>query len=315
MWYLVYICDHQFSIAYGKPPMTHEFETLNPAAAFLRSPHATEDDARLISEVEIWSTSTHVLETFGVDTDAPLSDGAVPQLRRYGIALDTWRANWSERFSRNSHIGNYPRKSVGLHFHFAKLYLCAHVFRGSNKIANILSDMSSDMEEFANTAILSATSILRSIVSDTEIQLLLNGMPLYFDTMIAFTVVFLLKIATTKTRGLRVNSQEIMGLVGQLVAVLNSLKPDFHQRHLLLSIATSVEKLLDRCLQSTNQEIILPPSTHRHPDSITPESMQSWMTGSSNTLFMGNYEFLETRSLLNSFDFDMNSVDFDQMQH
>jgi hypothetical protein len=314
LWYLVYVCDHHFSIAYGKPPMTHDFEALNPTASFLDSKYATEDDARLVSQVEIWSIGTRVFETFGVDTDAPVSDRLVSQLRRFGIALDTWRVNWNERFNVNSHVGNYPRKGVGLHFHFAKLYLCSHAFRGLHRTANTLFNMSSEMEEFANTTVLSAISILRIIVSDSEIQSHLNGLPLYFDTMIAFTVVFLLKIATRDSGNVRIDRHEVLSLVGQLNDVLKSLKPSFHRRHLLFSIATSIEKLLDRCLQPANQETLLRPSAHTHPGSETLEKVQDWMMSPSETFFINNYDFLGGQNLLNSFDFDLSTFGFDQMQ-
>ncbi|KAF2667875.1 C6 transcription factor [Microthyrium microscopicum] len=313
MWYLVYICDHQFSIAYGKPPMTHEFETLNPPAVFLESPYAAEDDARLISEIELWSTSTRVFENFGVDTDAPLADKSVAQLRRYGIALDTWRANWNERFTQNEQLGNYPRKSVALHFHFAKLYLGAHVFRGANKNANVFHEMSPDMEEFANGAILSATAILRTIISDIEIQSCLNGLTLYFDTMIAFAVVFLLKLATRESGNVRVNKQEVLDMIRQLVTVLKELKPSFHPRHLLFGIATSLEKLLDRCLQLPDQEPTHLLSTHRHPESVSPDTSQCWMENSSGGFLMGSYEFLDSQSLLRDFNFNLDTLGLQQM--
>jgi hypothetical protein len=315
LWYLVYVCDHHFSIAYGKPPMTHDFEALNPTASFLDSKYATEDDASLVSQVEIWSIGTRVFETFGVDTDAPVSDRLVPQLRRFGIALDTWRANWNERFNVNSHVGNYPREGVGLYFHFAKLYLCSHVFRGLQRTTNTLFDMASEMEEFATTAVLSAISILRIIVSDSEIKSHLNGLPLYFDTMIAFAVVFLLKMATRDSGNVRIDRHEVLSLVGQLDGVLKSLKPSFHRRHLLFSIATSIEKLLDRCLQPANQETLLRPSAHMHPGSETLEQAQDWMTSPSETFFINNYDFLGSQDLLNGFDFDISILGFDQMQH
>ena len=314
LWYLVYVCDHHFSIAYGKPPMTHDFEALSPAGSFLDSKYATEDDARLISQVQIWSISTRVFETFGVDTVAPVPDRLVPQLRRFGISLDTWRANWNERFNVNSHVGNYPRKGVGLHFHFAKLYLCSHAFRGLPRTANTPFDMSSEMEEFTSTAVLSAISILRVISSDSEMQSHLNGLPLYFDTMIAFAVVFLLKIATKHSGNVRIDRNEVLSLVDQVNGVLKKIKPRFHQRHLLFSIATSIEKLLDRCLQPANQETLIRPSTHTHPGSETSEQGQEWMPSPSEAFFLGNYDFLGSQNMLNDFDFDFNTFGIDQMQ-
>jgi hypothetical protein len=313
MWYLVYICDHQFSIAHGKPPMTHDFEVLNPTATFLDSKYATEDDARLVSEVEIWSTNTKVLETFGVDTNAPVSDRLVPQLRRFSIALDTWRANWNERFHSNNHNGNYPRQTVGLHFHFAKLYLCTHAFRGINRSVDSQFEMTSDMEEFASTAVFSAISILRIVVADSDVQLHLNGLPLYFDTMIAFAVVFLLKITTLNSPHVRVDKQEVLSLVGQLNDVLQRLKPILHQRHLLFSIASSIQRLLTRCLQPEDPETLLQPWVHTHPGSDTLENVQDW-TSPSETFFVNNYDFLGSQNFLNGFELDSSTFSFDQMQ-
>ena len=288
--------------------MTHDFEALTPTASFLDSKYATEDDGRLVCQVELWSIGTRVFETFGVDTDAPISDRLVPQLRRFGIALDTWRANWNERFNVNGHVGDDPRKDVGLHFHFAKLYLCSHAFRGLYRTANTVFEMSSEMEEFASTAVLSAISILRTIVSDSGIQSHLNGLPLYFDTMIAFAVVFLLKIATRDSGNVRIDRHEVLSLVGQLDGVLKILKPSFHRRHLLFSIATSIEKLL-----STNQEAILRPSVHTHPGFETLDEVQDWMTNPSETFFINNYDFLSSQNLLNGLDFDLSTYGFDQM--
>ena len=314
LWYLVYVCDHHFSIVYGKPPMTHDFEALRPAASFLDSKYATEDDARLISQVEIWSINTRVFEAFGVDTDAPVLDRLVPQLRRFCIALDTWRANWNERFNVNSGVGKYPREGVGLHFHFAKLYLCSHAFRRSPRMANTPLDMSSEMDEFANTAVLSAISILRVIGSDIEMQSHLNSLPLYFDTMIAFTVVFLLKMTTKHSGNVRIDRIEILNLVDQLNGVLKSITPLLHSRHLLFSIATSIEKLSDRCLRPTNQEALFRPSAHTHLGSETSEKEQEGMTSPSEAMFLGNYDFLSSQSMLNGFDFDFTTFDVDEMQ-
>jgi hypothetical protein len=314
MWYIVYICDHHFSIAYGKPPMTRDFEVLNPTATFLDSRHATEDDIRLVSEVEIWATSTRVFETFGVDTESPVSERSIPQIRSFGIALDTWRVNWTERFKASAQIsGNYPGKAVELHFHFGKLYLCAHAFRGMYRKTDIHVEMSSDMEEFGNTAVLSAISILRVVISDKELHTHLNGLPLYFGTMIAFAVVFLLKIAMRNSTSVRIDKQEVFNLISQLSSVLQQLKPSLHRRNLLFSIAASVQKLLDRCLQPHSTETLLRPWVHTHPGSDTLESVQDWTSPTEN-FFVNNYDFLSSQNFLNGFDIDSATFNFDQIQ-
>jgi hypothetical protein len=80
LYYLVYVCDHHFSVAYSRPPMTRECESINAAARLLRTENATEDDSRLVSQVEIWWTASRIFETFGVHVDTPVSPELVPRL-------------------------------------------------------------------------------------------------------------------------------------------------------------------------------------------------------------------------------------------
>ena len=252
VYYLVYVCDHHFSVVYGRPPMTRECDSIAAARRFLESEHATEDDERLVSQLLIWSVSTQIFDSFGVDVNTPVAVNKLSQLRRHSISLDTWYADWSERFQPNSNVGNYPRKGVSLHFHFAKLYLCSHAFRGAPLNGSLQHGMPQELEEFANTAVLSATSILRVIVSDEEMQVHLNGLPLYFDTMIAFAVVFLLKVATKYSETVRIDATKILDLVEQTVTVLRRVTEHMHKEHLLVCIADGVETILRKSQEATH---------------------------------------------------------------
>src|SRR6201999_3071379 len=149
LYYLVFVCDHHFSICYGRPPLTRDFSAITPPSQFLQSEFATEDDARLVSQGEVWTISTRVFDQFSLDPEAHLSDQLIPQLRRLSIALDTWRADWNERFHVNECVGNYPRKGVGLHFHFAKLFLCSHAFRRAPAAGGEQLQLDPDLDEFA----------------------------------------------------------------------------------------------------------------------------------------------------------------------
>ena len=257
VYYLVYVCDHHFSIAYGRPPMTRECDSVTAARRLLETVHATEDDERLVSQVLIWSVAAQIYDSLGVDMDTPLAAQRLSLLRRHSIRLDTWHADWSERFQPNKNVGNYPRKGVVLHFHFAKLYLCSHAFRGApsngSRSSLVRYEMPQELEDVANTAVLSATSILRVIVSDAEMQTHLNGLPLYFDTMIAFAVVFLLKVATKYSETVRVDSTKILGLIEQTVGVLRRVTEHMHRDHLLVCISDGLEKLLRK-----SQEAAMP---------------------------------------------------------
>ncbi|KAJ5960161.1 transcriptional regulator family: Fungal Specific TF [Penicillium vulpinum] len=252
LYYLVYVCDHHFSIAYGRPPMSREGFIIESASRLLETEHATEDDARLISQVKEWSILGRVFDTFGVDVDTPISPPTLPLLRRYSISLDTWFADWNESFKMNQNVGNYPQKGVSFHFHFAKLYLCSHAFRGVPISEVSPQYMSSELEEIANSGVLSAMSILRMIVSDAEFRSFMNGLPLYFDTMLAFAVVFLLKVATKYAFMIRIDTVKILSLVTETVAALQDITQSMHKHHILVVISKGLERLLSRCQMPTH---------------------------------------------------------------
>ncbi|CAK7233165.1 hypothetical protein SBRCBS47491_008516 [Sporothrix bragantina] len=250
LWYLVYVCDHHFSVVYGRPPLTREDESVRDARRFANGPHATEDDARLVSQVLRWSLCTNIFDTFGVDVAQALTDDEVPQLRRFGLALDGLRAEWVDRFRPNPHVGNYPRKGVMLQYNFARLYLYSHAFRGlpegSKRENGHGYSTAMDIDEAANAGVLVAFSILQSVVSDTEIQSYLDGLPIYFHVMIAFAAVFLLKVSSKFASLVLINAQEIQSLVITLVATLKRVTQSMHPRHLLSSITKGIESLLHR---------------------------------------------------------------------
>ncbi|KAI2719157.1 transcriptional regulator family: Fungal Specific TF [Penicillium roqueforti] len=252
LYYLVYVCDHHFSIAYGRPPMSREGFIIESASRILETAHATEDDARLISQVKEWSILGRVFDTFGVDVDTPIAPQTLPQLRRCSISLDTWFADWSESFKANQNVGNYPQKGVGFHYHFAKLYLCSHAFRGVPISESSPQYMSPELEEIANSGVLSAMSILRMIVSDAEFRSFMNGLPLYFDTMLAFAVVFLLKVATKYAFMVRIDTTKILSLVTDTVAALRDITQSMHKHHLLVVISEGLERLSSRCQMSAH---------------------------------------------------------------
>ncbi|KAF2671401.1 hypothetical protein BT63DRAFT_215969 [Microthyrium microscopicum] len=262
LYYLVFVCDRHFSISYGRPPMSGECDSIKAASKFLNSPYVIEEDSRLVSQVNIWCISGGVFETFGLDVETAVSLELLPKLRRFVIALDTWRADWHDQFSHHAHVGDYPSKGVGLHFHFAKLYLCSLAFRG---ITLPTSKLHPELEEFANAAIMSAEAILRTFINDTELRSYLNGLPLYFDTMIAFAMVFLLKVATKFSGIVRTGSAEIMVLVRNMASILRESAATMHRQHMLRYIAEGIDKIIQKCDEGPIVQ----------PQSSMPESSQS----------------------------------------
>lgn len=64
LWYMLYVCDHHFSIAYGRPPMIAESTQIREHELFLQSPFADALDARILSQVSLMQILTRVYERF-----------------------------------------------------------------------------------------------------------------------------------------------------------------------------------------------------------------------------------------------------------
>lgn len=274
---------------------------------FLKSEYATEDDARLVSQVEIWSITTRVYDQFSLDPEAQLSDQLTPQLRRLSIALDTWRADWNERFQVRGQVGNYPGQGVALHYYFAKLFLCAHVFRRAPPVNEQPTRLDPDLEEFASSAIHAATSILQVIVADQEIQSQLDGLPAYFDTMIAFAFVFLLKVTIKNPVGVRIDKEGVSGTLSTLVTVLKDVTATMHPRHLLTSIASSMGKLLDRFLHDGVEEADHYAHNPASGPSALPEPDSQWLSP-ADAMFLEHYDFLYSPTADFDFGIELGSI-------
>jgi hypothetical protein len=315
---LVYVCDHHFSVVYGRPPMTRELD-ISAARSLLDSQYAIEDDHRLFSQVELWANNYRTYKTFGINNEAPLTDSSLSDFRRLSIALDTWRADWEEKFRFNAHVGNYPAKGVALHYHFAKLYLCSHAFRNFSTSSPVSPATRTGVEEFASMAIQSAISILRGIVVDEEIQSYLDGLPTYFDTMIAFAVVFLLKMVSSPIHQPNLDKPGILLLLDQISVALANVTANMRPQHLLSGISASVKKLITKARQTANTttnglvsqtvDISLSSPGITTLNQIPMDtSISNWMLSPDDNMFIGNFDFMgSTQDMV-----DFNFMDFEE---
>ncbi|KAK5045190.1 hypothetical protein LTR84_009523 [Exophiala bonariae] len=305
LYYLVYICDHHFSIAYGRPPLTRDFGSITPPTDFLKSEFATGDDVRLVSQIEIWTISTRIFDRFSLDPEAHLSEQLIPQLRRLSIDLDTWRADWPDRFGFNETTGSHPRKEAGLHYYFAKLFLCSHVFRKAPIAEGQPLNFGPDLKEFADMAVHASTSILQAITSDQEIQSFLRELPAYFDTMIAFAFVFLLRVTVKNPANIWMDKADISDTLDKLAAVLEKMTESMHSRHLLTNIAKSMRKLLDRFGYSQNRryDSATLPSTTGDASILPDVNHQNWVSP-TDMMFLEQFDFLNSPDADFNFDPD-----------
>ncbi|CAK7217461.1 hypothetical protein SCUCBS95973_003160 [Sporothrix curviconia] len=316
LYLLVYVCDHHFSIAYGRAPLTREFTALIAPRAFLEIAHESEAptsspssataaalapepyerDVRLVSQVELWSVLSRVFDTFGVNTDLPMLTPLLPEFRRASLALESWRIDAGERLAGLSHTD----LDAGLHFSFAKLYLCTHAFRGvSTSPTDIVPP---EMEEFADGAVYAARSLLRSFVTSPGLQVQLEHMPTYCTTMVAAAVVFLFKMTIRRPSNIRIDTADTTTLLGQMADVLTAVAADIHPQNVLAHIAASIDKLLGRVNQTLT-------TVAAAPDTI--------QVGSTGPRFSTPPRALDNEDLtwLQDGDFAIDWFEFDQVLH
>ncbi|GME48319.1 putative transporter [Neofusicoccum parvum] len=197
LWYISYISDSHLSILYGRAPMVRDDVAVQRADEFLNAPNTTEDDKRMMSQVTLLIIVRSIYDLFGPDSNEPIPSVYSTQISAFSRQLDHWLGRWSPALQRNASIGDFPAKGVLIHFHFAKLYLHSHVFRGLEAAAP--PTLPPGLHDSAAAAVAAATSIIELLPTDADLRGGLNGMPAYLLSMTCFACVFLLKLTATTT--------------------------------------------------------------------------------------------------------------------
>ncbi|TLS26346.1 hypothetical protein PpBr36_05556 [Pyricularia pennisetigena] len=243
LWYNLYICDKHLSILYGRPSLVREDFSIQGWEDFLASPVATDDDRRLISQVALHIILTGVHELFGPDNGSAIPLVYSSQIASFSRQLDHWIGYWSTVLKKHFQaIGEFPAKGALIHYHFAKLYLFSHVFRGLTPGEPIPAVFRSA----ATGAVTAATTIVELLLNDPDIGEGLRGMPSYLHAMTAFACVFLLKIATRRREDGLVEVGLVSDLAGKLVGRFREVRVGkWHLVHLMADgLAKSAKKLL-----------------------------------------------------------------------
>ncbi|KAK2016891.1 hypothetical protein LZ32DRAFT_53627 [Colletotrichum eremochloae] len=254
LWYLLYVCDHHFSIAYGRPPVINEDATITHHEAFLTLPGITQADFRLHSQVGVFIILSRVFHTFGPDTSRQVARDEFEALKRYDADLARWKLQWETRLVPDKHIAEYPAKGVILHYHFARLLLFSICLRGLNP-SNPTDQyaMSDERREFINLAIASASAALELILTDTDMRRAVIGVPLYLLTTIAYAAMFLMKVhAQWKPARLDIRYNEVVNLIERVVQLLE--ETNRCARHVAHYIGRGLSSMLDKFKERGPQE-------------------------------------------------------------
>jgi hypothetical protein len=267
LWYFLYVCDHHFSIAYGRPPVIHENATILNHVQFLQLPNVTQSDQRLHSQVAVFIILTDIYNKFGPDVEDSLTEGDLIHVRHFNLRLDQWRSDWQERLAANPYIGTYPSKGVSLHYFYARLQLNSLSLRG---LKQDYDNLSTSRRELASIATSSAVMILRMTLEEPDITGAIVGVHLYLHTMITYATMFLLKVQQRWGGAqIGIDLMQIRDLVGRVINLLQEAKAS--QRHLAHHIAIGLSKMLDRVV------------TVEHDNSSTAPNYQNEASASAST--------------------------------
>ena len=174
---------------------------------------------------------------------------------------------------QHQHIGEFPTKGVLLHYHFAKLHLYSHVFRGLGN-----TPVPKHFRDGALAAVSEATSIVELLLTDADLRDGLVGIPHYMHTMTAFACVFLLKV-TTKHTGEIVDNAIVYDLTTRLVRQFRSTQTGKY--HLVHLMAGGLEKMADAMMRSPSSQTNFP-----YPNGQL-NGRDSQMTGAAPPGFLG----------------------------
>ncbi|KIW20050.1 hypothetical protein PV08_00625 [Exophiala spinifera] len=247
LWYLLYVLDHHFSIAYGRPPVTAELQAIKEYDVFLSAPECTPSDRRVLSQVTLFIILSQAYGHFGLEAER-LMDGDDVSLRthaRFIEDLDRWRYQFRHALNRDAHIGDYPAVGVDLHYYFASMMLNSLALRGrSLSTISSTSTLPTSLRPLASQAINSAHQILIVVLDEPSIRDSMVGVPLYLHTVIAFAVVFLIKMSS-RWAGIGVTidpDQKTKPLIEAVIDLFRSCRAG--KNHILYAMADGFERLL-----------------------------------------------------------------------
>ena len=257
LWYALYICNHQASIAFGRPSAMQEDDAVQNVELFLDGPHAytLPGDTRLTAHVSLYRIISQAYHEFGSDPNQVLSDDNLGRLRALNIAIDQWRLKWQPRSADDTKTGAYPVQSLVLYYHFARFHINSLAFRGLRWPSS--ESLGSNRREAAMATISAAMNTLVHVAAEPDIRKALYGVPLFTHTMIAFCATFLLKMASMWGRGgdvisqtlsLGFNVREVISLAERSTNLLAEVASGLSEKHVTKHIVAGIRGLLQRVM-------------------------------------------------------------------
>ncbi|KAL4778430.1 hypothetical protein BJX76DRAFT_366325 [Aspergillus varians] len=279
LWYVLYVCDHQFALAYGRPPLMHEDAAIRNAEKLLTSGLSSKGDCGLVAQVKLFRVLASGYFMHGCDPDLELGGQDFKRLKEFDISVDQWRLEHQGRGvdelgpERDNTLTPPQPATNALYYHLARFQLNSVALRGISARGTggcptrNLDKMNWERQEAANIAIMTAMNTARLIVDDASLQKALIGLPIFMHAMIAVCASFLLKMAVVFGRcdsgagnegtlrlpadllaqyGLNFHTKTALESVERLVGVLGRVADNASQRHVVRQVVTGLGELLQR---------------------------------------------------------------------
>ncbi|KAH7035242.1 uncharacterized protein B0I36DRAFT_90000 [Microdochium trichocladiopsis] len=266
IWYALYICDQHLSTLFSRQSVIREDSTIQGWQEVIKAPLANGQDVRLASQVVILDILRSIRDLFGPDTGETVPQVYLMQISAFARQIDQYVGHWSTALKD---IGTYPRKGALLHFHFGKLYLYSHVFRGLRD-----ATIPAHFRECATHAVHSATAIINLHLNDADIKEAISGLPTYIHSMTGFACMFLAKLAMTQGDDM-IERSTVTDLITRLISLYRA--QSVSKWHLIKLMAGGLDKVVQTL--STSE----PPS---------PTKKRAQLTQQQNAMKKGNFEAL-----------------------
>ncbi|KAK7898120.1 hypothetical protein LTR67_004752 [Exophiala xenobiotica] len=246
LWYLLYVLDHHFSIAYGRPPVTTEMQAIRETDLFLQTKECTMSDRRVISQVALFRILSRAYDAFGLEAGRALGDDDETLIihARFLDDLGRYREHFRALLPMDEYVGGYSVLGLDLHYHFCSMLLNSLALRGRSM--NSIGSLPHRLRPLAFHAIESAHQILEIVLGEADLRRALVGVPLYLHAMIAFAVVFLIKMSSIwDAIGVSTDAHaRTKPLIEGIIATMRECKAGGN--HILYKMATGFQRLLER---------------------------------------------------------------------
>ncbi|KAI3396485.1 hypothetical protein diail_12105 [Diaporthe ilicicola] len=253
LWYLLYVLDHQSSIAHGRPPMKSALRPIKDYELLLGSEDCTSSDTALLAQVTGLTILSRAFDHFGLEPKRIMagSDDNVLNHLRFTEEVRAWKDRWhlvalahdqdEGGSSHPAHNAFYSR-DITLQFLFSNLVLNSLVLRG--RPLDTLSELPVPLRPLALRAVDTGHAILQHFLDEPSYHDGIVGMPLYMHSMIAFAVAFLTKLAHRwQAIGITVDPTTCTEpLIKDIINLLRSCTAG--KNHMVYSMADGFERML-----------------------------------------------------------------------